>query len=234
MEDMYGLESVKRKFETLDSELNVFLKSIREIKEIRDSVEELPERLKQNKQEIENQKKDLERLMTSTNNLLMTFEEQSKGIIFDLEKKTEALTNEVKSSLSQISNLFKHENIRLPDVNKEALEELSKRVKEIKIAYDSLKEVVESHEQTINLLKDNYMTLSKVFERIEPSIVEMKRNISELQERPHEVESNMKELEKRLKDIFFENLDRQKKVILFTLSLLIGGIIFYLFSTYFK
>lgn len=231
-ENVFDIESVRKKFEDIDSELNCFIDSIREIKKIRDSVESLPDRLKQSEEELQNRRADLDRMMSSTNNLLMTFEEQAKGIVFDLEKKTESLTSELKSSISQISGVFNENNIQMKGQYEKQTEDMSKQYEEIKQSVEILKNVVGEQQQTVNTLKSNYMAVSDIFSKIEPSVIEMKNNISKLQNRPHGSGKILNEMEERLEDLINENHAKQKILSWSLFVVLVTGFLYFLFAFY--
>ena len=226
---MSEIESVRKKFEDIDSDLNNFIQSIREIKEIRESVGSLPDRLKQSEQELENQRKDLDRMMSSSNNLLMTFEEQAKGIIFDLEKKTGELTTEVKSSISQIGNIFNENNGALKDHNSQESKELMKKINDLKQSFEIIKNVVGDQQQTVNVLKSDYMAVSGIFDKLEPSLVEMKKSISELQSRQPSPDGAIMEVEKRLMKVMIEKESKQKLLTISAFIVLLTIFFYFLF-----
>ena len=229
---MSEIESVRKKFEDIDSDLNNFIQSIREIKEIRESVGSLPDRLKQSEQELENQRKDLDRMMSSSNNLLMTFEEQAKGIIFDLEKKTGELTTEVKSSISQIGNIFNENNGALKDHNSQESRELMKKINDLKQSFEIIKNVVGDQQQTVNVIKSDYMAVSGIFDKLEPSLVEMKKSISELQSRQPGPDGAIMEMEKRLMEVMIEKESKQKVLTIGVFIVLLTGFLYFLFAFY--
>ena len=61
MSNKVELETVRKKIQALDSELDTFIKAVREIKEIRNTLGALPEELKQKTAEIEDRKKEIEK-----------------------------------------------------------------------------------------------------------------------------------------------------------------------------
>jgi len=224
--DWQELEDVRKKFEVLESELNAFFQSVKEIKEIRDSIGDLPDIIRQNKEDIENQKKDIEGLMTSTSNLLITFDEQAKGLFFDLERKTENLAGNVKASISELKNVFELNSSKLQNEQKDRIEQITGAYEKIKSFFGDIKSLVDSHEQSIIILNDNYAGILKMIQRSEQSLKEIKYNISVLQKKPYEAEDKVKAVEERLKALFFTKLERQKKVIMAILITFIISIIF--------
>jgi chromosome segregation ATPase len=220
--DWQELEDVRKKFEVLDNELNAFFQSVKEIKEIRDSIGNLPDIIRQNGEAIEIQKKEIEDLRTSINNLLITFDEQAKGLFYDLERKTENLEGNVKASISELKDVFESNSSKLQNEQKDRIEQIAGAYEKIKSFFEQIKSIVDSHEQSINILNDNYASIQKLIQRAELSLKEIRYNISALQKRPHEVEDKVKAVEERLKAEFFTKLDKQKKVIM---SMLIAFII---------
>ncbi|MBI5057910.1 MAG: hypothetical protein HZB61_14960 [Nitrospirae bacterium] len=227
--DWKELENVRKKCEELDSELSTFFKSLKEIRDIRDSVSELPEKLKQTETEMENQKKEIENLMSSTSNLLITFEEQAKGLFFDLEKKTENLAGEVKTSISDLKNIFELNNTRVNNEQKEKLQQIAGAYEHIRSSFEDMGKVVDSHGQSLNALKDNHAGILQMFEKVEPALKEIQRSVTELQKRPDEVENKLKAMENQLREIFFTKLEKQKHIILAMLVALLASIIFFIF-----
>jgi len=227
--DWQELENVRKKCAELDSELSTFFKSLKEIKDIRDSVSELPEKLKQTETEMENQKKEIENLMSSTSNLLITFEEQAKGLFFDLEKKTENLAGEVKTSISDLKNIFELNNTRVNSEQKEKLQQIAGAYEQIRSSFEDMGKMVDSHEQSINALKDNHAGILKMFEKVEPALKEIQHSVTELQKRPDEIENKLKAMEAQLREAFFTKLERQKHIILAMLIVLLASIVFFIF-----
>lgn len=231
-ENTFNIERVRQKFEELDSDVDSFIQSIHEIKEIRNSVGSLPERLKQGEEEIESRKKDIDRMMSSTSNLLMTFEEQSKGIIFDLEKKTGDLTDEVKTSISQIGNILNRSNDQLKDQYMKQSEDMLKKYEELKQSLEILKNVVGEQQQTVLTLKSDIASGPGIIEKIEPSLAEMKKNIAALQSGPKGSAAGMREMEKRLKELIEKNSARQKLLTWSMFIILLTGFFYFLFAFY--
>jgi methyl-accepting chemotaxis protein len=94
-----SLDTMQKKLKDLDSEIDNFIQVISEVKETKGSVGDLQERLINHEGEIENKKKELDNLMSLTNNLVINIEEQMKGFMFDLEKKADALNMDMKKTL---------------------------------------------------------------------------------------------------------------------------------------
>lgn len=125
MSNKVELETVRKKIQGLDNELDTFIEAVREIKEIRNTLGALPEDLKQNTAEIEARKKEIEKLVASGKDMLIAFEEQSRGVIFDLEKKTDTLATEVQLQISQIKDTARKSSNELLELHKEKIKELS-------------------------------------------------------------------------------------------------------------
>jgi hypothetical protein len=90
-----NMEHNENSLDTIDN----FIQVISEVKETKGSVGDLQERLINHEGEIENKKKELDNLMSLTNNLVINIEEQMKGFMFDLEKKADALNMDMKKTL---------------------------------------------------------------------------------------------------------------------------------------
>ncbi len=225
-ENAYDVETVRKKFEDLDNEISTFLQAIKEVKEMRDTFREIPEQLEHNEIEIEQQKKELDSLMSTTNNLLITFEEQSKGAIFDLEKKTDILTKEVKTGISQINNIFQQNSNQLRHEQIERFEDITKMYTELNSSHETLKNMVRSIEGSFNILKNNYFMVSKIFDKFEISLIEIKKNLAELQKKPNEYKYKIKELEEYFKNLINEKHSKQQKFTVVVLIILIAGILF--------
>jgi len=231
-ENAFDIERVRQKFEDLDNDVDSFIQSIREIKEIRNSVGSLPERLKQSEETMESQRKDLDRMMSSTSNLLMTFEEQSKGIIFDLEKKTADLTGEVKTSISQIGNILNQSNDQLKDQYMKQSDDMLKKYKDLKQSLEILKNVVGDQQQTVNALKNEYTAGSKIFDTMEPSLAAMKKSIAALQARPQSSAVGMHDMEERLKELIQQKGAKQTLLTWSMFIILLTGFLYFLFAFY--
>ncbi len=227
--DWQELEEVRKKCVEFDGELNTFYQSLKEIKEIRDSVRDLPKKLKQNEEEIENQKREIELMMTSASDLMINFEEQAKGFFYDLEKKTENLTGDVKSNISELKNIFEINSLKLNNEQKERIEQITLEYEQIKIFFENIKSVIDSHEQSINTLNDNYANALEVIQRSEQSFKEIQKIVSELIKRPNEPDSRIKAVEAELKELFFARLEKQKNIIMWMLAAFTISIIFIFF-----
>ncbi len=235
-ENSFDIEGVRKKFEDIDSDLNNFTQSIREIKEIRESVGTLPERLKESEAEFESRSQDLDRMMVSTNNLLMTFEEQAKGIIFDLEKKTESLTNEAKLSIAELGNVFNQSSDHLKKEHSKHSEDLIKEYTDLRQSLEILKNVVGDQQQSVINLKNDYSSAASIFDKIEPSLLEMKKSIAELQKRQGDselvTEVKEKKMMERLEKVILEKNARVKILSWSHFIILLTGFIYFIFAFY--
>jgi len=228
-EDMTGNEhnpeTVRKKLEDLDSEVNTFIQVVRDVKEMKDSAGELTEKLARHEGEIEQQKKELGQLISTTKNLGMNIEEQTKGIIFDLEMKTDALVREVRSGISQISNVCTKGGVQLREHHNETLFHLTNKYEEIKKAYEILKIMVDAHEEKMKGLSNNgYAEAAGLYDKAESSINELKKIVYEIQKRPYEIDSKLSKLEERLELSINEKYSRQKNINLVILIILIAAI----------
>ena len=86
-EDEYELETVREKCEELDRELNTFMQTIAELRELRDEIGMLPEKLINSESEIAVLKKELKSMMLSVTKTVDSFEKKGNGMINDLEKR---------------------------------------------------------------------------------------------------------------------------------------------------
>jgi chromosome segregation ATPase len=225
-EKVFDLENVRKRFEDLDGEISTFLQVVQDVKEIRDSVEALPEKLQHNEAEIENQKKELDNLKSTTDTVLLSLDEQAKGVIFDIERTTERLTGEVKSGICQINNIFQKSSTQLSDEHRERTEVISRQYEEVKTSCEKLHSTVDIHEKSLNTLKNNYMEVSKIFDKLEPSLVEIRKAIFALQKRPNKIEKKIHVIEEDLKVLINEKHSRQRTFKMVVLILLIAGIVF--------
>jgi chromosome segregation ATPase len=223
------IEEVRKKCVDLDSELDTFFQSLKEIKEIRDFVGDLPDKLMQDQEEIESRKAEVEHLKSSVSSLLITFEEQAKGLLFDLQKKTEDLAGDVKSSMSEFKDVFESSASSLNNTQRERLEQITGAYQEIRRFFENIKGVIDSHEHSIITLNDNCAKLLMMLERTELSIKGIQNNAFLSQKKPNEFDAKMKVMEERLKEQFFTKLDRQKNIILWMLTVFIFSIIFIVF-----
>jgi polysaccharide pyruvyl transferase WcaK-like protein len=99
------IETMQKKLEDLDKAIDTFIQVVKEVKEMKESAGLLHARLIQNADEIESQKKELERLMSSSSSLIAATGEQTRGIVIDLEKKSEALMQNVKTGIAHLQEL---------------------------------------------------------------------------------------------------------------------------------
>ena len=95
----------------------------------------------------------------------ITFEEQAKGFFYELEKKTENLTGDVKSNISELKNIFEINSLKLNNEQKEKIEQITLTYEQIKIFFKNIKSVIDSHEQSINTLNDNYAKALDMIQR---------------------------------------------------------------------
>ncbi len=231
-EETYELEIVRKKFEDLDNDLDNFTRSIREIKDIRDSVETLPEQLRQGEEAIGNQKKELDTLLASTNNLLMSFEEQAKGILFDLEKKTDNLSEEAKTSIARINNIFQQSTDQLKETCSEQEEKIFGKYKELHQSLEVLKSVVGVQQQSINTISDKYTEINGVLSSLGQSREEMKKSISRLENRPESSARAAGEVTKELKELIYEKNAKQQMLSWSLFVVMLTGFLYFIFAFY--
>jgi chromosome segregation ATPase len=230
----YNPETVQKKLEDLDNEVNTFIQVIREVKDMKGSAERLQEKLIRHEGEIEQQKQELAQLISTTQNLGMNIEEQTKGVIYDLEMKTDALILEVKAGISQLSSLYEKGSSQIQEQRPEHLENLSNKYDEIKKAYEKIKIMVDSHEQRINSLNNSYAGAPNLFDKMESSLNEMKKNVYELQKRPSEIDNKLIKMEERMEASINEKYSRQKNLMLVILIILIAVMFFSVVMFYFS
>jgi hypothetical protein len=132
----FDIEKARKKIETLDLELSTFLQAVKEIKEIRNTVGELPLQLKNDKEEIENQKKQLEGLILSSNKLLAELAVHANEVILDLARKTDTMSEEIRSSIAQFDNVFKEQATTLQDEQGKRSKDMTKKIMHLEKAYD--------------------------------------------------------------------------------------------------
>jgi len=219
------IEDVRKKCEELNSELDTFLQSLKEIKEIRDFVGDLPDKLRQDQKEIESRKMEVEHLKTSMSSLLITFEEQAKGLLFDMHEKTEKLAGDVRSSMSEFKDVFESSSSSLNSMQRERLEQITGAYQEIRDFFENIKSVIDSHEHSIHKLNDSHAALLMMLERTELSIKGIQNNAFLSQRRPAESDAKIKAAEERLKKLFSSQLEPQKKIIMWILAGFIVNII---------
>jgi chromosome segregation ATPase len=119
------MEIMQKRLEGLDKEIDTFIQVVKEVKEMKDSAGILHARLIQDVEEIESQKKELEELISSSSSVIAATGEQTRGVIIDLEKKSEALMNDVKAGISQLQDLQKR-----PDNIDNKLKKLEERLEQ--------------------------------------------------------------------------------------------------------
>jgi len=163
MSNKVELETVRKKIKGLDNELDTFIEAMREIKEIRDTVVTLPEDLKQNRAEIEARKKEMDRLLSSSKNMLITFEEQARGLIFDLEKKTDTLATEAKLQISAIKDAARKSSNELLTLHKEKIKGIDGNYNELYNSLETIKKIVDSQNKSIDALKKSHLAHSDRF-----------------------------------------------------------------------
>ncbi|RJQ51391.1 MAG: hypothetical protein C4526_10455 [Nitrospiraceae bacterium] len=78
------LENIRKKCAELDNELDAFFRSIKGIRAMSDSFPEVPVRLKENKAEIENLKKEMKGMEKRLRELFFTKLERQKYIILSM------------------------------------------------------------------------------------------------------------------------------------------------------
>jgi len=217
----FNPETVQKKLEDLDNEVNTFIQVVKEVKEMKNSAGELQEKLVKHEGEIEQQKKELGQLISTTQNLGINIEEQTKGIIFDLEMKTDALIREVKSGISHISDIWSKGNAHLQEQQNNTLHSLLTKYEETKKGYEILKIIVDAHEQKMKNLNNGDPEASKACDKMESSLNELKKSIYEIQKRPHEIDYKLTKIEERLELSINEKYSRQKNITMVVLIILI-------------
>jgi len=229
----YDQETVQKKLEDLDNEVNTFIQVVKEVKEMKDSAGRLQDKLARYEEEISQQKQELGQLISTTKNLGINIEEQTKGVIFDLEMKTNALIREVKSGISQISNICEKGNAQLQGLQNETLHNVINKYEEIKKAYEILKIMVDSHEEQMKGLNNNYAQALNGCEKMESSLNDLKKTVHEVQKRPYEVDNKLAKMEERLELAINEKYSRQKNMMLVLLIILIATIFLSVINFYF-
>lgn len=215
-ENVSERETIYKKLEDLDSEINAFVRAVREIKEIREAAGGLPERLQDHETEIENQKKRLDTLLSATHDVLITFEEKSREVICDLEKRAGDMTGELQSRIEEFERKFSRSSEQFNDGDGARLQQLDNTCK-------ALHEMVSENERSINTVKNNYMKASGILDRLESSFDGMERNILALQRRPYETENKMIKMEERLMALIDKKHKSQKTFSWMLLIILIAG-----------
>lgn len=230
----YNQKTVQKKLEDLDNEVTSFVQIIKEVKEMKDAAGGLQEKLVRHEEEIDRRKKELGQLISTTKNLGINIEEQTKGVIFDLEMKTNALIREIKSGIFQISNICEKGNEQLQEKQNENLYNLSNKYEEIEKAYEILKIIVDSHEQKMKGLSNGSSEASHVYDEMEASIDKLKKTVSEIQKRPYEVDNRLAKMEERLELSINEKYSRQKNIIMIALIILIVTVFLSVVNFYFR
>jgi len=230
----YDIETVKKKIEELDEEVNTFIEVVKDVKEIKDSAEVLQDKLMRHEGEIENKKKELDQLISTTQSLRMNIEEQTKGVIYDLEMKTDALFRDVKSGISQIGNTYENGSTQLQVQHDETIENLSNKYDKMITAYEILKIMVDSHELRMSGLNNDHAGASNNYEKIESALSELKKTVYEIQKRPYEIENKLIKMEERIELSINEKYSRQKNFTLVILIILIAMIFFSVVTFYFS
>lgn len=223
--ESYDVETIQKKFIELDRELDMFFQSVKEIKDLRNSISNLPDKLKKSEEEIENQRQEIAALITSAKDILVSFEERATGLFYDLEKKTETLTSDVRSHITEFRTAL--EAGALGRAEMEKFERMAEEYERIKRFFDNIKTVLDSHEHSINSLKDNYLNTLKIVENSGQALMEIQKTVSELKRITYEPDHAIKTVEAQMKDLFFSQFARQRKVIMFIASLLVVSIIFF-------
>jgi len=126
--DSDNQQDIRNKMENLDNELDTFFQAVREIKQLRDTIGEMPEKILRSQEELEGQKKEMKRLMVSTTNLFARLEDHAKDILIDMEKKSDGMKEEVRSSILRMDEGYREEFTRLRDEYKEKFAEISKKI----------------------------------------------------------------------------------------------------------
>jgi chromosome segregation ATPase len=208
-------ESTKKKLEKLDSEINTFLQTMEEVKEIRNTIETLPEQIKHNEIQIENQKKEFEVLISSTNNFLIDFEEKANGVFYDLDRGINDLKSEFKSRLSDFSNDGTKDEL------KEKLDQISNEYKRMQTFYEIAKNIeptLKSLKEHVSVLKDDQFKFSNV--------------ISDIQKSRFEINNKISVIEEELKALFFEKLKKQNKIMLTIFAIFMISAIFFVLNPF--
>ncbi|MEW6600130.1 MAG: hypothetical protein AB1499_04090 [Nitrospirota bacterium] len=230
----YNPENVQKKLEDLDNEVDTFIQVLKDVKEMKHSAGELQERLARHEGEIEQKKKELGQLITTTKNLGINIEEHTKGIIFDLEMKTDALIREVRSGIAQIGDVCTKGSAQLKEQHNETVHSISSQYEELKKAYETLKIMVDSHEYKMKNLNNGYAEASNIYDKIESSISELKKAVSEIQRRPNDNDYKLSKIEERLELSINEKFAKQKNITMVIFTILIAVIFLTIINFYFS
>ena len=215
-ENVYERDTVYKKLEDLDSEINDFIRTVRELKEIRESAGELTEKLQEHETEIKNQQKRLDILLSSTHDVLVTFEEKSREAIVDMENRAGDMAEEIQSGIDEFEK-------RISRSSEEGNAGDGTRLQQLEKSCKVLQEMVHENERSINRAKGDYLAASGKLDRLESSFADMERNVLALQRRPYETENRMIKMEERLMAIIDKKHKSQKAFSLMLLAVLIAG-----------
>ena len=102
MSNIMEYEVISEKINGLEKELDTFIQAVHEIKEIRKAAGTLPDDLKMNKAEIEERKKELEKLISSANNQFVNFGQRAEDMISNIKKKNDEMADEAGSKISDL------------------------------------------------------------------------------------------------------------------------------------
>jgi chromosome segregation ATPase len=221
-----GLEGVQKKLELLDNEVNTFVHAVNEVRGMKDSVSELHETLMNRDSEVERQKKELELLLSSTNSLVSSIEEQTKNMKDEMDQKADEFINSIKSGISQIGSICEEGRGKLKNQHDENIQQLSVQFDELRALCTFLKTIVDTHDEKMNSLKTSYASASSFYEKVEASLGEMKRTVYEFQKRPYELENRMKKMEDRLELLIEERYGKQKNHIFILMIIVIATALF--------
>ena len=226
------IESVRKKFEELDSELNTFLEAIKEMNEIKGSIAGLPEKIKKHEADLEDRNREIEKLIAATSDSVLGFEEKSKGLLFDLEKRTELLSSNVKPGSSEPGPSLDAAVTEFGDEQKAKLDHITNSYEQMQSIVENYRDLLDSHEEAIHVLKNRHDDIIKTLEKLNIAVVEMNITASDLPVRPLDIDDKLNAMEKKLREDFFTKLTSQKNTILAVLVLLIAWIIsfFYFFK----
>ncbi len=220
-----NMESVQKKLEQLDTELNEFLQVVSDVKEMRNAAVDLHGRLKDHEGEIENQKMELEQLMASMSSMMMSFDEKAGGVFSDLERKTDELLGELKSGISTTDKIGEESAGSEQKRQLDNLEAISKKCHDLQAYCDSLKSLTEGHAEKMQELERGHAASSSVYETVGTSLSEIRKKVYELQKKPYEIDNKIKKLEERLEISFNEKLSRQRTFLVILMVALVIGVV---------
>lgn len=231
-EETGSLEGVKKSLDDLDREVDSFLEVIRDARKMKSSVEELHERLRAHEGEVAQRKKELEKLITSSQGLVEGISEQTRGVLTDMEKKADAMVAEVKDGIARIGSVCEQGRDELRGQQREQAEELAKKYEDIRSFCASIQEMMDTHEQKMDALKKEYGKAAGFYEKIESSLGEMKKAVYEVQKKPYEMDSRLKRAEERLEQMINDNYARQKNFSIILLLVIIASVFFSIIALY--